>query len=305
MQTIMIFGGNGFLGTSLSNYFQKSGHKVIIVSRKPVPTSGLVAWRAWDGKTAGEWTTDLDKTDVVINLAGKNVDCRYTEKNKAAIYSSRLDSTKTIGEAIRRCQHPPKVWLNASSATIYKASYDRLMTEQHGDIGDDFSMDVCKRWEATVNEFNDVPTRRVLMRISIVLGWDGAALPALANLVRYRIGGHQGDGRQMCSWIHINDFCRAVDWLINNGNGGAYNVTAPIPIPNRQFMCTLRKNLGVSFGLPSPKWLLELGAFFLRTETELVLKSRKVYPKRLLDEGFIFKYETLESALADLVRPGK
>jgi uncharacterized protein len=303
---IVIAGGNGFLGTSLAKHFQNKSESIIIVSRTPIQPFGNISWQKWDGETIGDWAKVVNGADVLINLAGKNVDCRYTEENKKSIYDSRLKSTHVVGEAVQACSTPPKVWLNASSATIYNDSREKLMSETNGDIGDDFSMDVCKQWEATFNKFNSPDFRQITMRISIVLGWDGAALPALRNLVRFGLGGSQGNGTQYCSWIHVNDFCRAVEWLIaNTSASGVYNVTAPAPLPNKDFMSTLRKAMHMPFGLNSPKWMLEFGAFFLRTETELVLKSRKVYPKRLLDEGFVFEFPELHNAAAELCHSKK
>lgn len=300
---IVITGGNGFLGKSLTNYFAPTCEEIVIVSRQPVPTSSKIKWAKWDGKTLGEWSRSFEGADAVINLAGKNVDCRYTEKNKKDIVDSRVNSTKAVGDSIRKCVSHPKVWINASSATIYNGSHEKLMTELNGDIGNDFSMDVCKKWEETFNSFDNLPLRQVILRTSIVLGWDGPALRALATLVKFGLGGQQGDGKQFCSWIHIEDFCRATEWLIQNNNAsGAYNITAPVPLPNSEFMRTLRAKMKMPFGLPAPKWLLELGAVVIRTETELVLKSRKVYPKRLLDEGFIFYHENLEDALSALIK---
>ena len=301
LNKIVITGGNGFLGRALTTHFAKIAMEIVVISRKPVPTSSKVKWEKWDGATVGQWSKSFEQADAVINLAGKNVDCRYTTTNRNEILNSRLQSTQVIGKAVENCITPPRAWLNASSATIYVSSFDKLMTEANGEIGDDFSMTVCKRWEQMLNSFETPQTRKIALRTSIVLGWDGAALPALKNLVRFGLGGRQGDGKQFCSWIHIDDFCRAVEWLVLNEKAeGAYNVTAPTPLTNKDFMQALRKSLKVPFGLRSPKWLLELGAFVIRTETELVLKSRKVYPKRLVDEGFIFSFENLKDALQNL-----
>ncbi len=300
---IVITGGNGFLGKTLTKYFAPNCKEIVVIARKVVPTSSNITWVEWDGKTLGEWSKSFEGADAVINLAGKNVDCRYTDKNKKQILESRLNSTNVVGEAIRKCSNRPKVWLNASSATIYVDSRDRLMTEANGVIGDDFSMTVCKRWEEVFNSFKDLAIRQVALRTSIVLGWEGAALPALATLAKFGLGGKQGDGKQYCSWIHIDDFCRATDWLIQNEKAsGPYNITAPAPLPNEEFMKILREALRVPMGVPAPGWLPELGAVIIRTETELVLKSRKVYPKRLLDEGFIFINPDLHVAMNSLVK---
>lgn len=298
---IVIAGGNGFLATSLVDFLKNKASEIILIARNPVEAKENIRYMHWDGLTLGTWVRSLEDADVVINLAGKNVDCRYTEKNKKAIYDSRLKSTSALGEAIKRCAKPPKLWINASSATIYKASFEKLMTENTGDIGDDFSMDVCKQWEAVFNSYNTLPIRQVIMRISIVLGWKGAALPALKNLARVGFGGSQGNGEQYCSWIHVLDFCRAVEWFMENDSAsGAFNVTAPLPLRNREFMKTLRNVMGIRVGMNIPEPLLKLGAFFLRTEPELVLKSRKVYPKRLLDEGFVFEFPEFKTAALNL-----
>lgn len=298
---IVIAGGNGFLGQGLARYFKEKSNEIIIISRTQAATDQNIKWAPWDGLQFGPWATHLEDADVLINLAGKSVDCRYTKKNKQKILDSRLLSTRVLGEAVKNCKHPPKVWINASSATIYNASFDKLMTESAGTIGSDFSMTVCKRWEEVFNSFAGIPTRQILIRTSIVLGRSGGALPVLAKLVKLGMGGHQGNGKQFVSWIHISDFCRAIDWLVKNRNAtGVYNVSAPAPLMNKEFMMALRTSLKKSWGLPAPKWLLEIGAFIIRTQTELVLKSRKVYPERLLTEGFRFQYGTLKAAMVDL-----
>jgi uncharacterized protein (TIGR01777 family) len=300
---IVIAGGNGFLGSALTSYFKEKANQVILLARNKVEVSGKVSWMAWDGSTIGEWATALENADVVINLAGKNVNCRYTDKNKKLIYDSRLNSTSILGEAIKLCKQPPAVWINSSSATIYRDSYDKFMTEANGEIGDDFSMDVCNKWEAAFNEMKIPGVRKIILRTSIVLGHGGGAMPALKTLVRLGLGGKQGSGKQYVSWIHQKDFCSAVEHVLNSRHAeGIYNVTAPNPLPNNYFMKALRTAMNIPAGIFAPQLILALGAIFIRTETELILKSRKVFPKRLLDEGFVFEFNEAKDALEDLCR---
>ena len=244
----------------------------------------------------------MEGAEAVINLAGRTVDCRYTAKNKQQILGSRIDSTKVIGQAIANCNTPPKVWLNSSTATIYEDSYDIDRIEDGGKIGNDFSMNVAKTWEKTFYETSTPTTRKVAMRISIVLGKGGGAMSPLATLAKLGLGGKQGSGKQYISWIHIEDFVRAVVWLIENETmTGSINIISPKPVQNKIFMKTLRKVVKMPFGLPATKWMLEVGAFIIRTETELILKSRKVVPKRLLDTGFKHRFTNLEIALKDIL----
>ena len=303
MNKIVIAGGSGYLGTALVNYFKDRVGDIVILSRVGKEPEGNVRTVTWDAASFGNWNGELENADVVINLTGKSVDCRYTEANKKLILSSRLDSTTVLGKAIQLCTVPPRVWINASSATIYKASFDKFMTESMGDIGDDFSMTVCKKWEEAFNQFNLPQTRKVVLRTSIVLGKEGGALIALRNLVKVGFGGIQGDGKQFVSWIHEHDFCRITDWVIHNQTtSGAYNTTAPNPVTNYDFMSMLRTTMNMGIGLPLPKWLLTFGAGLIGTETELVLKSRKVVPERLLESTFQFKFPTVDLALNDLCK---
>jgi uncharacterized protein (TIGR01777 family) len=300
---IVIAGGNGFLGTLLSEYFQDKAKSIVILSRKKIETFLPIHCVLWDGETIGAWVNELEGADVVINLAGKNVNCRYNEENKNEIYESRLKSTRVLGHAIAESKSPPKLWINSGSATIYRGSFDKLMTEEQGEIGDDFSMDVCKKWEACFNEFKLAQTRKIILRIGIVLGPGGGAMPPLLNLVKIGLGGPQGNGKQYCSWIHQNDFCRAVEYVINDRHAeGVFNVSAPEPLPNKYFMKAMREASKMPVGLAMPEWLLRIGAVFIRTEPELILKSRKVYPKRLLDKHFVFEFADAKAALEDLCR---
>lgn len=294
---IIITAGTGFLGKNLEKYFTEKGHQVYILTRNPKRKNEIF----WDAKTLGEWKGVLENADVIINLAGKSVDCRYTEKNKQEIYSSRINSTRILQQAIDQCTHKPKIWLNSSSATIYIHSEKNVNTEENGIIGDDFSMNICKSWE---NEFSKSETeivRKVALRTSIVLGNNGGAFPKLKMLTKFGLGGKQGRGEQKVSWIHIQDFCRAVEFIINDENiFGKINITAPNPLANQEFMKNLRKEMKVPFGLNAPVWQLEIASIFLKTETELLLKSRNVYPEKLLKDGFQFLFPDVESAFHNL-----
>ena len=303
MNKLIIAGGSGFLGQVLANHFQPNFREIVILSRGTKETDGKVRYVNWNAQGPGGWVKELDGCDVLINLTGKNVNCRYTKKNKEEILNSRLKSTHALGEAIRHAQTPPKIWLQAASSTIYRDSRDKLMDEEIGEIGDDFSMNVCKQWEKTFWEEPCSGTKKILMRVAIVLGKGGGAFPPLVRLVKFVLGGKQGSGKQMVSWIHKSDFAKVVEWLMMYGKeDGVYNVCSPEPITNAQFMKSLRKSLGIPFGFSSPEWMLSLGALLIGTETELVLKSRFVKPKNLLSEGFIFQYNTVNEAFLDLRR---
>ncbi|MCW3162547.1 TIGR01777 family oxidoreductase [Chryseobacterium oryctis] len=295
---IIIAAGTGFLGKNLEKYFIEKGNQVFILTRNPKRENEVY----WDAKTLGDWKNLFENADVLINLTGKSVDCRYTEKNKKEIYSSRIDSTQILQKAIDNCVNPPKVWLNASSATIYIHSETHLNTEENGIIGDDFSMNICKSWEKEFFEVENQKIRKVALRTSIVLGNNGGAFPKLKMITKLGLGGKQGKGNQYISWIHIDDFCRAVEYVINNENTfGAINITAPNPLQNKDFMQILRKKMKIPFGLNAPVWQLELASLFLKTETELLLKSRNVFPEKLIKNQFQFSYPNIEDALENLL----
>lgn len=298
---IVIAGGTGFLGGTLLPYF--TNDEVVILTRNHRSSHENVRYATWNAQDLDQWYHELDGADVLINLNGKSVDCRYTEKNKRLIYETRLKSTSVLGEAILNCERPPAVWINASSATIYQHSEDKMMDEYNGDIGDDFSMDVCKSWEQVFYSFQLPFTRQIAIRTSLVLGKESGALPSLLNLSKIGLGGSQGSGNQWFSWLHEQDFARAVLFLIaHNDLSGNFNITAPEPLPNKEFMKQLRRQLGVPFGISMPTWMVYLGAFIMQTEPELILKSRYVYPKRLTDAGFQFKYPEIVGAFRHLLR---
>ncbi len=306
---IIIAGGTGQVGTVLARAFHATGDDVLVLSRNPQDAP----WRTmgWDGRNLGIWAAELENADVVINLAGLSVNCRYGPKNRHAIIESRVLSTRVIGRAIAECAHPPKVWLQASTATIYAHRYDAPNTESTGILGGDepnapdtwrFSIVVARAWEDTFNEAITPHTRKVLLRSAIMMSPDaGGAFSIMLRLVRFGLGGAMGDGRQFVSWIHDEDFVRAVRWIIEHEQfEGFVNLAAPNPLPNRAFMRDLRRAWGIPFGLPAFSWMLEIGAFFLRTETELILKSRRVTPERLLASGFTFRYPTWPEAAKNL-----
>ncbi|WP_298555456.1 TIGR01777 family oxidoreductase [uncultured Algibacter sp.] len=297
MKTIIIAGGSGFLGQVLESYFQEKGFLVKILTRSPKNENDIL----WNAKDLGPWTKALEGAEALINLTGKSVDCRYTDENKKLIHDSRIDSTHVLGLAINLCENPPKVWLNSSTATIYKGSYDKEMTEADSEIGDDFSMNIAKSWEAAFNSITTPKTRKIILRTSIVLGKKGGALIPLKNLTKLGLGGKQGFGNQKVSWIHEADFSNAVAFLINTKNlEGVFNLCVPKSTNNSILMKTLRHVLKVPFGISHPTPLLKLGAKIIGTETELVLKSRNVIPERLLKNGFKFTFTNIETALIDL-----
>ncbi|UJA19352.1 TIGR01777 family protein [Thermoleophilia bacterium SCSIO 60948] len=307
---IVIPGGSGQVGQILARAFRATGDDVVILGRGTPPAAGR--FTTWDARTVGAWAAELDGADVVINLAGKTVDCRYNAKNRREIIDSRVDSTRVVGQAIARADNPPAVWLQASTATIYAHTFERPNDEATGVIGGDeldlpdtwkFSIDVVKRWEAALEEADTPATRKVALRSAMVMSPDrGGVYDVLLRLVRFRLGGRAASGRQYVSWVHDSDFTEAVRFLIANDSlEGPVNIATPDPLPYSDFMRDLRAAAGVRFGLPASRWMLEVGAFALRTETELVLKSRRVVPGRLLQAGFEFEQPDWSAAAVDLV----
>jgi NAD dependent epimerase/dehydratase family enzyme len=352
---IVIAGGTGFIGQELARYFGKD-NRVVILTRKTVQSNNnrynsklltaadgynITYWR-WDGKHIEKhWAMEVDGSDIVINLAGKSVNCRYNRKNRERIISSRVDATRALGRAIRQATRPPQLWINTASATIYRHAQDHPQDEFNGeiceekdmnmpysfldrcrrniqkssiairggretaackDIDKDFSVQVCLHWEKAMNEITVPHTRKIIFRTAITLGEGGVMAPFL-NLVKWGLGGRQGNGNQMFSWVHIHDVCAAIEWCYDHPEAnGVYNLAAPNAIPNTAFMATLRKITGHRFGLPAFDWMLEMGAAMIGTETELILKSRWVYPGRLLEGGFRFRYTQIEDALRNIVQ---
>jgi uncharacterized protein (TIGR01777 family) len=306
---IVLPGGSGHIGNILATHFHQRGDQVVVLSRKPAKE----AWRVthWDGNTLGDWARELDGAHVVINLAGRSVNCRYNAANRKEILDSRVNSTRVLGEAIAQCTSPPRLWMNSSTATIYRHSLDRAMDE-NGELGGQephvpdtwhFSIDVAKSWEKAFFSAPTPFTRRVALRSAMVMSPDrDGVFDVLLSLVRRGLGGSAGSGDQFVSWIHETDFVRALDFILDHDTiEGPINIASPNPVPNRDFMRILREAAAVSFGLSSNRLFVELGAFFLRTETELILKSRRVIPGTLSDMGFNFQFPEWPSAARDLV----
>jgi uncharacterized protein len=300
---IVIFGANGFLGRYLSRHFSRQGREVVCVARKREGWSGDGMFLEWDGKTPGPWELALEGAEAVINLAGRNVNCRYTAENRSQILESRIASTQVIGRAIAKCKVPPQVWLNASTATWYRHALDKPQDDWLGEPGEGFSCEVARAWEeAFFGAMVPAQTRKVALRIGMVLANEEATVfDVLRKLTARGLGGAMGAGTQRISWIHMEDFLRAVEFVVNDAFlSGTVNVTAPEFPTNREWMRVFRESVGMPLGLPATKWMLEIGARLMRTETELVLKSRWAEPLRLRDEGFRWRWARASDAVADL-----
>ncbi len=310
---IVIPGGSGQVGAVLERAFCADGHDVLVLSRRSnrarCKGSRVVGW---DGKTLGPWAKELDGADAVINLAGYTVNCRYHQRNRDRIMNSRVDSTRVVGEAIRSVSRPPAVWLQASTATIYAHTFGPANDEANGAIGGDekgvpetwkFSIDVARGWERTFDAADVPHTRKVKLRSAMVMSPDrGGIFDVLLGLVRWGLGGRSGDGRQFMSWVHHDDFEGAIKFLIARSDlDGVINIASPNPLSNADFMRAIRQAWGRRIGLPATRWMLAIGAMLMRTETELILKSRRVIPTRLIDAGFAFNHPDWQEAARDLI----
>lgn len=304
---LVIAGGSGFLGQVLAKYFLKLGWDVVVLARQPRANRAAREVQ-WDAATMGEWARELEGAAAVVNLCGKSVDCRYTAANRCELIESRVQPTRALAEAMARCAQPPRVWLNASSATIYRHTFGPAWDESATDFSataaakDAFSLEIIHAWEKALNEAQTPRTRRVALRTTMVLGHGrNSVFPVLCRLARLGLGGRMGSGEQFVSWLHEVDFCRAVEWVVQHEElSGPVNFAAPNPVTNAEMMRLFRETMGVPFGLPATEWMLEVGAFFLRTETELILKSRRVVPGKLLASGFEFRFPTMPAAVANL-----
>ena len=304
---IVIAGGTGQVGALLRRRAEARGDEVVVLSRHPDVAAREVGW---DARTLGPWAQAIDGSDVVINLAGRSVNCRYTKENLAEMMDSRVDSTRVVGQAIAQAKRPPSTWLQMSTATIYAHRFDAANDEATGIVGGDepgvpgywgYSVEIAKAWERTQLEA-ETSTRKVQLRTAMVMSPDrGGIFDVLATMARRGLGGPVGGGAQYISWIHEADFCAAIDFLIEHPSiEGAVNFTAPNPLPQAEFMRTLRAAVRAPIGLPATRWMAEIGAFVLRTDTELLLKSRRVVPGRLLEAGFGFTHPDWAGACHEL-----
>lgn len=296
MKKLIIAGANGFLGRHLTRHFQSAGWEVVGLARREQGLHADCRFVLWDGETVGEWLSELDGSDALINLAGRSINCRHTKSNKKQIIDSRVNSTTVLGEAIARCSHPPEVWLNASTASVY-ADAEKSPQGEGMKLGEGFFVDVAKAWEgAMMNASVSMEVRRIALRTSLVMAKEkGTVYDYLLKLAKLFLGGAVGGGGQMVSWIHVDDYCRAVEWLVNHNDiRGVINVTAPDPLTNKDMMNRFRKLAKRPFGLPATSWMARIGAFVLRTEPQLILKSNWVVPRRLLQNGFVFRYPEMQ-----------
>ena len=305
---VVLAGGNGFIGRLLAKNLVAGNYEVVVLTRSPSPGETAIRQARWDGRTLGDWVGELEGASALVNLAGRSVNCRYNAHNRREILESRVQSTQVLGEAIARCRQPPQVWLNASTATIYRHTFDRQMDEATGEIGatpeakDAFSIEVARAWEEALNKASTPATRKVALRTAMVFASDeGGVYRTLRGLTRWGLGGSIAGGRQIISWIHEVDFCRSVEWLIDHDDfSGPVNVASPNPIPQREMMRIIRRECGVPFGLPATRWMLEVAAFVHGTEAELIIKSRRVVPGRLLAAGFQFRFASMEDAVREI-----
>ncbi|MBC7887318.1 MAG: TIGR01777 family protein [Ferruginibacter sp.] len=299
---IVIAGGTGFLGRSIINYLQQQTDiKIIVLTRGHSKKNHHVSYVHWDAKTAGDWINEIEESTAVINLVGKSVNCRYTTKNKQEIIASRVDATVAIGQAIQQLRYPPKVWINAGSAAIFGDGGD-IIKDENSAVGDGFSAEVCKIWEKAFLSIDTIHTRKVFLRIGLVFQKNTGLLQPFANLVKTGFGGAIGKGDQYTSWIHEDDFVNVIYAALENEDyEGVIHCASPYPVTNKHFMTALRSSLNRSFGFSNPALFVKLGAFFIGTEAELVLKGRRVVSTILKEKNFVFQYPQIEDALQHLL----
>lgn len=305
---IVLAGGTGFIGTFLRERLAADGYDVVLLTRSPLTDAGEIRQVTWNGSNLDGWTTELEGAQALINLAGRSVNCRYNEKNRREILESRVESTRILGKAVGQASNPPPVWLNASTATIYKHTFDQPMTETNGvieatpEIKDAFSIEVARAWEQALNDAPTPATRKVAVRTAMVFAANsGGVYRTLRSLARWGLGGPIAGGHQYISWIHEEDFSRALEWLFDNDDlRGPINVASPNPIPQRDMARVILRERSMPFGMHATRSMLEIAALIHRTEAELILKSRRVVPAKLLESGFQFHFPKMEDAVHEI-----
>jgi uncharacterized protein (TIGR01777 family) len=304
MKKAVLAGGSGFLGQALARSLSADGYDVVVLGRSAASRDASGRFVVWDGRKLGDWKSELEGAEALFNLTGRSVDCRYTKENRDLILNSRIDSTRVLGQAVQGCADPPKVWLNSSTATIYKDRRGDLEPhdESSNDFGSGFSVGVAQAWEEAFEDSVVEGVRKVVLRVSIALGKDGGAFPVMRRFAKLGLGGAQGPGSQWVSWLHVDDWVGVARFLMAREDlSGPVNLAAPNPVTNSEFMKGMRRRFApLGIGLPAPSFAVCLGAVFMRTAPELVLKSRKVVSSVLAESGYRFKYPELAGALESL-----
>lgn len=300
MKKIILAGGSGFIGNYLSQYFWRKGYEVVVLSRREISIRGGVRYEKWNTEETESWRGELEEAFILINLSGKSVAVRHNEKNKKEILDSRIKSTRILNKAVSECRNPPQFWFNASGATIYKTSFEEKRDEYYTELEDEFLSDVIIAWE---REFfgTEIPNvSKIAMRTAVVLGKSGETYEKLNLLSKFGLGGKQGSGNQIMSWIHIEDYARIIDFCIEKNLNGIVNMASPNPVTNAEMMRAFREMNDVLLGIPTPEWLVILGTKIVGIEPDFVLKSYNVVSKRLSENGFKFKYPMIREALTSL-----
>ena len=299
MLKVIITGGSGFLGEIIAQHFINKKYQVTIISRSKPSFSLPIEWAKWDGETLGEWVKTMDGSDILINLAGKSVNCRYTPKAKEELMYSRVNSTKVIGEAFNIISSPPKIWFNASSATIFANNGKR--SGENEIQGEGFSSDICRAWEKALYSVETPLTRKIALRLGLVMDEKGDLISYFKNIIKTGFGGPMGSGEQHISWLHYKDLLAAIDFMIDSSIDEPINLVSPTPTKNKDFMKAFRSQMKFPIGIPNASWMVKLGAAVVGTEAELVLYDRQVIPEKLVSEGFQFKFDEIKKALKDLI----
>jgi len=297
---IVLAGGSGFIGQSLSPFLISKNYEVIVLTRAESDQRGAVRNAHWDGKTLGDWIQFVNGAAAVVNLTGRSINCRHTSENRREIIDSRIDSVRVLGQAIGQCERPPKVFVQVAGVGIYGDKGERICDETTPP-GDDFVTKVCEKWETAFDSVDAPNTRKVLLRLGVVLGPNGGFLEVLGRLTRWFLGGQVGSGRQYISWIHITDLSRMVLASIENQEfSGTFNATSPAPVTNAEFMRELRRALHRPWSPSVPEFAARIGSWLMGTEAGLALVSQRCIPKRFLENGFNFEFATLREALTNI-----